>query len=249
MSDRRPRLFFPQPLAPRARFSLGGDPHHQLAHVLRLKPGAELTLFDGRGGEYPASIETMHKHESIVHTGERLEIDNESGLRLCLAQGIGRGDRIDYAIQKAVELGVSSIVPLLTRRGVVRLEDGRAMRRLERWNAIAVHACQQCGRNRIPQIRPVLALEDWLGESRDGGLDLVMVPSGGSRLGTFDYSGGPVTLLVGPEGGLDDGEIDAALGAGFRRLTLGPRTLRTETAAAAGVAAVQLAWGDLDSSA
>ena len=216
--------------------------------MLRLEPGAELTLFDGLGGEYPATIETMRRDESVVLTGEHLEIDNESSLRLCLAQGIGRGDRTDYAIQKAVELGVTSIVPLLTRRGMVRLAHERAMRRLERWKAIAVHACQQCGRNRVPELRPVVTLEEWLGEARDDGLDLVMVPSGGCRLGAFGFSGEPVTLLVGPEGGLEDGEIDASLSAGFRRLTLGPRTLRTETAAAAGVAAVQLAWGDLDSS-
>jgi len=215
--------------------------------VLRLRSGAELTLFDGRGGEYPATIEKLRKAESVVRTEEHVDIENESKLPLCLAQGIGRGDRTDFAIQKAVELGVTRIVPLFTRRGVVRLEASRARRRLEHWNAIAVHACQQCGRNRVPEVLPVVTLEEWIENTQGDALNLVMAPTGGLGLGAFEYSGEPVTLLVGPEGGLEEAELEVSLSAGYHRFTLGPRTLRTETAAAAGVTAIQLAWGDLDS--
>lgn len=247
MTDRRPRIYFPNPLAARARFTLSGDAHRHLAHVLRLKPGDGLTLFDGRGGEYPATIESVNRGDTIVHTDQHVDVDNESNLPLHLAQGISRGERTDYAIQKAVELGVTSIVPLLTRRGVVRLASDRARRRLDHWKAVAVHACQQCGRNRVPHLHPIVTLEEWLGDTRADALNLVMDPEDGTGLGAFDYSGGPVTLLVGPEGGLESGEIEASLAVGFRRFTLGPRTLRTETAAAAGVTAIQLTWGDLDS--
>jgi 16S rRNA (uracil1498-N3)-methyltransferase len=150
-------------------------------------------------------------------------------------------------MQKAVELGATGIVPLLTRRGVVRLDSERARRRLEHWRGIIVHACQQCGRNRIPELSPVVSLNEWLREHQCGGLDLVMDPGSGTGIDAFDYDGGLVTLLVGPEGGLDDEEMKDAYAAGFRGITLGPRTLRTETAAVVGVTAIQLRWGDLDS--
>ena len=212
-----------------------------------MKAGEELTLFDGSGGEYPATIENVQRGDTIVTTHEHLNVDIESSLDLRLALGISRGERTDIAIQKTVELGVTSIVPLLTRRGVVRLDSARAERRLDHWRAIAVHACQQCGRNRIPQVQPIVALDEWLGETREDALALVMVAKDGAGLAAFEHSGGPVILLVGPEGGLESGEIEAAAAAGFRRFTLGRRTLRTETAAIAGVTAIELAWGDLDS--
>ncbi len=247
MTDREPRLYFPQPLASGERFTLSGNSHRHLSRVLRCRKGSRLTLFDGRGGEYPATVEQVQRNQSTVRTGERLDIERESPLPVQLAQGIGRGERTDYAIQKAVELGVASIVPLLTRRGVVNLDAERAGRRLDHWKGIVVHACQQCGRNRIPELHPVLSLDEWLSDYEGDGLDLMMDANAETGFDELEYEGGLVTLLVGPEGGLDTEESEAAASAGFRALNLGPRTLRTETAAVVGVTAIQLRWGDLDS--
>lgn len=245
MADRRPRIYLPQRLSAGESYTLTGDQHRHLSNVLRLKAGAELTLFDGRGGEYAATIEEVQRATSIVRTGDYRDVNNDSPLHVRLAQGVGRGERTDYAIQKAVELGVTTIVPLLTRRGVVRLDAQRTQRRLAHWRGIIVHACQQCGRNSVPELCTIVALEEWLREYECGGLDLVLDPNSSISIGDLEYGGGLVTILVGPEGGLDADERNAAHAAGFRGISLGPRVLRTETAAVAGLTAVQLRWGDL----
>jgi len=246
VTERQTRIFCPRALGDDERYTLTGDQHRHIARVLRLKVGAALTLFDGRGGEYAAALEEVHRGQSVVRIREHRNVENESPIPVRLAQGVSRGERTDYAIQKAVELGVTSIVPLLTRRGVVQLDADRAEKRLEHWKGIIVHACQQCGRNRIPELLSVITLEGWLADYECGGVDIVMDPRADSHIGDLDYDAGLVTLLVGPEGGLDAEEVDAACAAGFRGITLGPRTLRTETAAIAGVTAIQLKWGDLD---
>ncbi len=245
MAERRPRIYLPRRLSAGEHYTLTGDQHRHLSRVLRLKAGAELTLFDGMGGEYAATIEEVRRAASRVRTGDYRDVDNESPLHVRLAQGVGRGERTDYAIQKAVELSVTSIVPFLTRRGVVRLDAQRAQRRLAHWRGIIVHACQQCGRNTIPELCTIVALEEWLREYECGGLDLILDPNSSTSIGDLEYGGGLVTILVGPEGGLDTDEREAACGVGFRGVSLGPRTLRTETAAVARVTAVQLHWGDL----
>ena len=245
MSEHEARIYVPEPLSAGARYTLTGDRHHYLSRVLRLKAGARLTVFDGRGGEYPAVIEDVQRAASTLSTGDFRDSERESPLPIRLAQGIGRGERTDFAIQKAVELGVSSIVPLLTRRGVVRLDGDRAQRRLTHWQGVVVHACQQCGRNRLPSLHPVIPLGEWLGGYESDGPDLMLDPAAASRVGDIDYHGGTITLLVGPEGGLDPSERDAAHAAGFQGMGLGPRILRTETAAIAAVTAVQSLWGDL----
>ncbi len=245
MADRRPRIYLPQRLSAGETYTLTGDQHRHLSSVLRLKAGAELTLFDGRGGEYAATIEEVQRATSIVRTGDYRDVNNDSPLHVRLAQGVGRGERTDYAIQKAVELGVTTIVPLLTRRGVVRLDAQRTQRRLAHWRGIIVHACQQCGRNSVPELCTIVTLEEWLREYECGGLNLVLDPNSSISIGDLEYGGGLVTILVGPEGGLDADERNAAHAAGFRGISLGPRVLRTETAAVAGLTAVQLRWGDL----
>ena len=245
MAERAPRIYLAQRLGADERYTLTGVQHRHLSRVLRLKAGAELTLFDGRGGEYAATIEEVQRAASRVRTGDYRNVDNESPVHVRLAQGVGRGERTDYAIQKAVELGVTSIVPLLTRRGVVRLDSRRAQRRLAHWRGIIVHACQQCGRNSIPELYSVVALKEWLQGYECGGLDLILDPSSSISVAGLEYGGGLVTILVGPEGGLEADEREAACAVGFRGVSLGPRTLRTETAAVAGVTAVQLRWGDL----
>ena len=245
MADHEPRIYLPQPLCAGECYTLGGDRHRHISRVLRLKAGARLTLFDGRGGEYSAVIEKVRRSDCSVRTGEFRNRDNESPLPVRLAQGVGRGERTDYAIQKAVELGVTSIVPLLTRRGVVRLDAQRAQRRHAHWHGIVVHACQQCGRNRLPDLCSVVTLAEWLRGYDGSNLNLILDPASASSMNELKYEGGLITLLVGPEGGLDGEEREAAYAAGFRGIRLGPRTLRTETAAVAAVAAVQLRGGDL----
>lgn len=246
MTERIPRIFVDEPLSVGERYTLGAAEHRHVTSVLRLKAGAELTLFDGRGGEFAATIEELERNRCLVRPHEHRSVESESPLPVRLAQAISRGERTDYAIQKAVELGVTSIVPVLTRRGMVRLEGARAQRRHEHWQAVIVSACQQCGRNRIPELSAVVTLSDWLGDYTPGALDLVMEPVARNGIDSMNYEGGLITLLVGPEGGLEPQEIDAAKQVGFHGIRLGPRTLRTETAAVAGVTAVQLKWGDLN---
>ncbi len=245
MTENGPRIYCPETLRADGPVTLTGDQHRHLAHVLRLKAGAPVTLFDGTGGEYAAVIEVINRSSSTLQTGEFRDVSKESALRIRLVQGIGRGERTDYAIQKAVELGVSSIVPVLTRRGVVRLNAERARKRLSHWQGIVIHACQQCGRNQLPELCPVISLDEWLGDYEGGALDLILDPDGATTVGKLEHPGGLISLVVGPEGGLDSEEYKAAYAAGFIGVTLGPRTLRTETAAVAGLTAVQLRWGDL----
>jgi 16S rRNA (uracil1498-N3)-methyltransferase len=245
VTERDPRIYFPRALSSGERYTLTGDQHRHIAQVLRLKAGAAMTLFDGTGGEYGGVVEEVKRATTLVRTGEFRDLDSESPLDIRLAQCVGRGDRTDYAIQKAVELGVSSIVPLLTRRGVVRLDANRAKRRLAHWHGIIIHACQQCGRNRVPELCPVVALDEWLRDYERGGLDLALDPDSATSMGGLAYGGGLLTLLVGPEGGLDPEELEIAYQAGFSGVKLGPRILRTETAAVAGITAAQIRWGDL----
>ncbi|PWG61995.1 16S rRNA (uracil(1498)-N(3))-methyltransferase [Sediminicurvatus halobius] len=226
----------------------GGElalPAAALAHVQarRLKPGAELALFDGRGGEYRAVLLALGRREAQVRVEAHDPREAESPLQLTLLQGVSKGERMDFAVQKAVELGVSRIVPVLTARSVVRLDDRRAGRRQRHWQAVAASACEQCGRNRVPAIATPAPLAAALAEGA-GACGLVLDP--GSETGVAALPARPAyTLLVGPEGGLAPEEIAEAARAGFTRLRLGPRVLRTETAAVAALATLQLRFGDL----
>lgn len=250
------RLHHPGPLASGDEIAVGEDDARYLTRVLRLPVGAPLVLFDGRGGEYEATIAAAGRREVVVAVGEHRPVERESPLAITVAQGISRGERMDHVVQKTTELGASGIVPLICERGVVRLDEKRAAARLEHWQRVAAGACRQCGRNRLPRIAPITALEDWLAAPPDG-LRLMLAPEADEHLtdlpppgGTVDDSvtgpvRGPVTILVGPEGGLTEEETAAAVAAGFRPVGLGPRVLRTETAAVAGVTALQMLWGDL----
>ncbi len=224
---------------------VAGQAHHVI-HVLRLQAGAALTLFDGRGVEYPALIKRMDRSALILTVSARHEISRESPLDIVLAQGISSGERMDYTVQKCVELGVSAIQPLTTQRSVVRLTAERAERRVAHWQTVAAAACEQCGRNRVPEVLPVQSLMNWLGElALPNDTRLLLSPhSGATRLRDAARPAGKVTLLVGPEGGWNPQEAGAALTAGYAPLMLGPRVLRTETAAVAALAAMQALWGD-----
>jgi 16S rRNA (uracil1498-N3)-methyltransferase len=217
---------------------------NHVTRVLRMQPGDEIVLFDGKGGEFQASLERTERKKTFARVGEFIEREVESPLSVILAQGISRGERMDYTIQKAVELGVTEIIPLLTERTVVQLKGERLTKRQQHWQGVAISACEQCGRNRIPLVHAPLTLASWLDQQDHGGLRLVMEPRAVGTLANNAPPQEPVVLLAGPEGGLAATEIDWAKKAGFTGIRLGPRVLRTETAAIAMLAALQALWGD-----
>lgn len=241
---RIPRIFVPDELKEGDTVVLPDGPARHVTRVLRLVPGAPLILFNGRGGEYRGRLRV---------TGRRIEVeiedfdrrDAESPLRMTLAQGISRGERMDYTIQKAVELGVARIVPLFTEHCVVRLSGERLDRRIAHWRAVAAAACEQCGRNRIPEIEPARTLRDWLHGLTAEPAKLLLDPQAERGPRDLAHPEGGAILLIGPEGGLSAGERGRAMEAGFTSVRLGPRVLRTETAAVAALATLQLLWGDL----
>jgi 16S rRNA (uracil1498-N3)-methyltransferase len=242
---RIPRLYSPQPLVKGSRLALDGRAVRYVVQVLRLRPGAELSLFDGQGAEHRAVLERVERRAAEVWIGEPLERNLESSLHIVLGQGISRGERMDYALQKAVELGVSSVVPLLTRYSPVNFSGTRAEKRHHHWQGVVISACEQCGRNSLPSLERPQPLAAFL--SRQGVETKVLLnplaklplkvlpPPRESRL----------MVLIGPEGGLSEGEIQAAQQAGFIGVRLGPRILRTETATVVTLAALQLLWGDV----
>jgi len=241
------RVYVDAPLTSGKRVTLEGSAASHVTRVLRLRVGAELILFDGAGGEYQASIDRAHGGSVIVAVGEHHAIERESPLILTLAQGVSRGERMDLVVQKATELGVSHLVPVLTERSVVRLTAQQSDRKVNHWHAITIAACEQCGRNRLPSIAPPLPLAEFLRGTgqRGGGPRLLLSPAGSATPADLGRTASAMTVLVGPEGGLTDEEEQAAVAAGFTAVRLGPRVLRTETAAIAALALLQGECGDL----
>jgi len=239
------RFFTPSPLPVGSTVALSAAAFHHAVRVLRLKPGTPLTVFNGSGGECRAVLKTIDKRQAFVRILEWLPIETESPLSIQLVQGVARGERMDYALQKAVELGVDAIRPVLTERSV-NLDEDRRARRLQHWRGVVAGACEQCGRNRLPPIAEPVDLRAWLAMERPPGLALVLDPTAECRLGELERAPA-ATLLIGPEGGLSEQEVDLAATVGFTRVRLGPRILRTETAATAALAALQTLWGDLGS--
>ena len=234
----KPRLFSPSKLAAGEELALSATAARHV-QVLRLQPGHPIILFDGSGGEFEASITHMGRHEVQVRAGQHVAIERESRRALHLALGVPANERMDWLVEKATELGVVSIQPLQTERSVLRLSGERLAKRHAHWQAIAVAACEQCGRNQIPTIHKILKLSDWLLASpRAHGLVLSFQSSALPlhSLGALSE----LTLLSGPEGGLSADEELGALGAGFTPVSLGPRTLRAETAPLAALAALTL---------
>jgi 16S rRNA (uracil1498-N3)-methyltransferase len=218
---------------------------HHVAHVLRLEPGDTVTLFDGRGVAYDAAISKCARGAVSVQVRIRRDEDRESPLQVTLAQAVSSGERMDYTIQKAVELGIYAIQPLMAERCVVRLSGERAEKRVAHWQSVVAAACEQCGRNRVPEVRPLLSLRGWLdGAAAEDGVRLLLAPDGTVMLRELPRPSSMVTVLAGPEGGFTAIEAADALRFGFQPLRLGPRVLRTETAAVALLAAMQALWGD-----
>lgn len=238
------RLYCDLPLSPGAEIVLPEAAARHAVTVLRLQPGDTLTLFNGAGGEYRASLVTVNKREVRARLIEFHAAGRESPLEITLALGISAGERMDYSLQKATELGVSAIQPLATERSVVKLAGERADRRLQHWQHVVIAACEQCGRNRVPAVAPVQKLFAYLAAvdrkqrllllSPDAAMPLKRVPPATS-----------VVLLIGAEGGLAPAEREAAEASGFEPVSLGPRILRTETAPVAALAVLQALWGDI----
>jgi 16S rRNA (uracil1498-N3)-methyltransferase len=238
-----PRFYLDQPLAPGARFSLPPGPARHAARALRLAVDDVITLFNGRGGEYAARIERIHKDEVAVSITGFVAVECESRLRVVLAQGISGGERMDYTLQKAVELGVAAIQPISARRSVVKLAGERADKRVAHWQGVVASACEQCGRNQVPAVAAPLTLANWLGQTSGGRL-LFLSPLAEARLADLPAPTAMDCLVAGPEGGFEPDEIAALHAAGAIPIRLGPRVLRTETAALAALAAMQTLWGD-----
>ncbi len=239
------RLFLPFPLAGQDEVELDDRSRQHAVQVLRLRAGDPLVLFDGRGGEYRAQLVAAGRNSARARLLEFVDRDPESPLAITLCQGVARGERMDWVLQKATELGVRRLVPVICERTQVRLDRERRERRMRHWQGILTHAAEQSGRTRIPELCPPVLLPALIAEPFDG-LSLILDPRARHRLAQL-ASAEPtrVRVLIGPEGGLGEGEREAALAAGFRGMVLGPRVLRTETAAVAALTALQMTWGDL----
>ena len=238
------RVFVDQPLARGAPIDLSAEAAHYIGTVLRMREGDLLHVFDGSGGCYLARIAARRRTTVTIDPVEFLPGERESPIPITLAQGIARASHMDYTVQKAVELGVQRIAPLLTEYSNVRLDEARTAHRMQHWRRVIIGACEQCGRNRLPQLLPPVPFSDWIAADTNP-LRLALNPEGKCRLGELSAGGAGITLLCGPEGGLADNEYEVALRAGYTGVRLGPRILRTETAAIAALAACQLLWGDL----
>lgn len=236
---RVPRLFVDAALESQAKLDLPEAAAHHAARVLRLREGDPVLLFDGRGGEHEARLSFPARGRVAADIGPRHDVERESPLAVTLLQGVSSGEKMDFTIQKAVELGVAAIQPILTAKSLVRLSASRQAKKLAHWKRIAIAACEQCGRNRIPQILEPVALERY---RPPAGSKILLSPSGSGKLA--DLSQGPVVLAAGPEAGFSDSEEQLLLRAGFLPVRLGPRVLRTETAALAALAALNALAGD-----
>lgn len=237
------RFFVAQDLAPECQVTVSGKPAHYLQRVLKLRVGDALVLFNGDGSDYAGEVAATGKERVDVALHARLPAVAESGLHLTLAQAVGKGDRMDYALQKATELGVTAVQPLFTKRTEVRLKGERLERRMGHWLGVLRSACEQCGRATVPDLLPARGLDEWQ-EADTSAWRLVLDPGSGRTLSELGPPPGPVTILVGPEGGFEDSELRQLKLAACQAVRLGPRVLRTETAGPAVLAALQTLWGD-----
>ena len=239
------RFYFPEPLALGARVNLPHEAAHYAARVLRLAEGDAVALFNGDGYVYHAKILRIEKQDLVVVIDQRTPASSESPLCVTLLQGIASGERMDFTLQKSVELGIGTIQPIQAERSVVKLTLERKEKRLRHWQNVVHAACAQCGRNVVPEVKPVMGLMDWLAEQASGGsLRILLAPDATLSLRELEKPLSAVVLAVGPEGGFSDNELRALQQYGFISVRLGPRVLRTETAALAALSALQTCWGD-----
>lgn len=237
------RIFTAQALSAGDLVELEGPASHYLARVLRVSEGDAVTLFNGDGKEYMGQVSGLQRQVVQVRISSIREPGNESALKITLVQAISRGERMDYSLQKSTELGVARIQPITSSRVEVRLDHKRADKRLARWRAVVVSACEQSGRAVVPDVGAPMSLGEWLssvGESQC----LVLDPLARQRLSTCSVQGDAISVLVGPEGGFSEEEIRQICSAGVEAVSLGPRILRTETAGPAAIILLQSMAGD-----
>lgn len=238
--NRAPRLFVDGPLRAGTLIELPERAAHHALRVLRLRESDPVTLFDGRGGEWEATL----TGGATAAVGEWRDVEREARLRVTLVQGVSAGERMDLTVQKTTELGVAAIQPVLARKSVVRIAGARADARAEHWRRVAIAACEQCGRNRVPEVLAPVPLAEYC-RSPSGALRLLLAPDGQTTLSAAAARGsGPITLAVGPESGFDPAEEASLAHAGFLLVRLGARVLRTETAAPAALAALAALAGE-----
>ena len=238
------RLYLEGALSSGSQVELSASAAGHVTRVLRLRAGAPVTLFNGSGSEFAGRIEAVQGSKVTVQVGEERAIRRESPLLLTLAQGVSRGERMDLVVQKATELGATHLVPVLTERSIVKLAGEQAQRKLAHWRAIAIAACEQSGRNRPPQVSPVVGFAQFLAGTAAEATRLILTPSSRLRIPDVPRPAHGVTVLVGPEGGLTEEEQERAVAAGFIGVRMGPRVLRTETAALAALTLLQREFGD-----
>jgi 16S rRNA (uracil1498-N3)-methyltransferase len=240
----KPRLFIAQPLVTGDMLTIEGQPAHHVTHVLRMRSNTAIRVFDGMGHEYDAVLADIGRGRITLHIGMAIPGDCESTLHIILAQGIARHDRMDLILQKAVELGVRTIQPLWLQRSQTHLKGERLEKRLQHWRGVLISACEQCGRNTLPQLQSPAGLAEWLQTLPQAAMKLLLQPDSRETLNTLGRPAGEIVLLVGPEGGLNYDEQALARSDGFTGIRLGPRILRTETAALSAIAGLQTLWGD-----
>ncbi|MBI0102876.1 16S rRNA (uracil(1498)-N(3))-methyltransferase [Gilliamella sp. W8145] len=238
------RIFQPYTINQNSLITLDGNAFNHLIRVLRMKTGESITLFDGSNQITPAVIHEVNKKTVIVKTANSVLDNRESPLNIHLGQVISRGDKMEFTIQKSVELGVNTITPLLSERCGVKLDQERLEKKVQQWQKIVISACEQCGRNIIPSINPVMKLENWCANLTDS-LKLNLHPKAEQGINQLPNDNKNISLLIGPEGGLSNEEISMTHQYQFTDILLGPRVLRTETAALTAITALQVRFGDL----
>ena len=238
------RIYLPVALVMGGELALPVTACNHLLRVLRLREGAQLIVFDGAGNEHEAEISRISGQHVYVRVGASLNRLTESPLHITLVQGISRGERMDWTIQKATELGITQIVPVLTSRSVVKLDQKQSLKKQEHWQAIAISACEQSGRNCVPNVHLPIHLGDYFNQSVHTSERLILNPTASTPLAGLNLASNKIELLIGPEGGLDEPELKQAEHAGFKSVSLGPRVLRTETAAVVALSVLQARWGD-----
>lgn len=241
-----PRFYSPEKLAPGALIRLSDNAAVHASRALRMKVGDSAVLFNGDGNDYPCELTYMSKSEVSVKVKSVSANTCESPLNITLIQAISSGDRMDFTIQKAVELGVTAIQPISSQRSVVKLSGERAEKRREHWQNVVISACEQCGRAIVPEVRPATSLAQWLGQSETAALRIILSPGAPQSLNGLQKPSGDIQLLIGAEGGLTEDEINLATTHQFTPIRLGKRILRTETAALTAISSLQTLWGDFN---
>ncbi|MFT4561703.1 MAG: 16S rRNA (uracil1498-N3)-methyltransferase [Gammaproteobacteria bacterium] len=237
------RIFIDKEINIGEELELSDDAARHVVQVLRMNKGDAFTVFNGRGGQYSCVISVAQRRMARASVVDFTAIERESNLAITLIQGISRSERMDFSIQKGVELGVQTIVPFQAKRSQHRLDNARALKRMTHWQRVIEHACEQCGRNQLPVLTAIQNI-DAIIDGNESRVGIVMSPSGDCDMSHLEISDRSVTLVIGPEGGLETMEIDRFRQAGYFEMKLGPRILRTETAAIVGLTMLQARFGD-----